>query len=190
MPWSITSKLIENAVGLVPQAAVPSAERISVPSSLSLSSSTNSSTPPPLPLESYAGTYSDRGYGNFTLCSPASASSYCTDVRETFSTVLPDDAPPGLYATWSRFWTEHVQLTPTSGNQFSFETFTIFPEGYGRNTTPLSDSLYPDMAFPVVFDVEGGVVRGLAFFEDIAEGVNIPGEELDLDDAVVYFKRV
>jgi hypothetical protein len=67
-----------------------------------------------LSLDDSAGTYTNPGYGAFTLCSASSASSYCAKVRSDFAAVDYVQGNPGsrleLLAEWPRVWSSHVRL--------------------------------------------------------------------------------
>ncbi|KZT05037.1 beta-lactamase/transpeptidase-like protein [Laetiporus sulphureus 93-53] len=90
--------------------------------------------PPSLDLEKYTGTYSNLGYGAFTLCSPESTSHYCTEVLADFA---PFRSPneQALYASWPRIWSTHLRSVPKEGETFDFQFTTLFPRGYGLNST-------------------------------------------------------
>ncbi|KAF9233585.1 hypothetical protein BU15DRAFT_35877, partial [Melanogaster broomeanus] len=85
-------------------------------------------------------TYTNAGYGTFTLCAPSSASSYCTKVQSDFTTV--DDArgvsAPSLelLAEWPRMWASHVRMRYQRGSIFNIDFTTLFPHGYGKDVTP------------------------------------------------------
>lgn len=197
-PDLIGTRLIESALGLEHRQSSKLAEQphtasssLVVASALPSDIPLMSQPPPPLPLENYTGTYFNPGYGAFTLCSEISTSNYCSQVLTTFLSIRPPNRLPGLYASWSRFWTKHVRLTHQSGHGFGFETFTLFPEGYGRNTTAFSEVMFGNKLLTALFDVEDGVVRGLALPNEIADsGVSTSGKALSLENAIVYFHRV
>src|ERR1700761_7040854 len=77
--------------------------------------------PPPLPNstnssidKSIAGTYSDPGYGKFTLCHSSSDSEYCVNVKKEFASILKEDVlQGGLFGTWAqeKVWGSHLLLT-------------------------------------------------------------------------------
>ncbi|KAF8207383.1 beta-lactamase/transpeptidase-like protein [Mycena galopus ATCC 62051] len=117
-------------------------------------------------LSALTGTYSNVGYGTFTLCSASqSTSTQCATVVEDFEKV---DAAAGklnnsseLYSAWSRFWGTHLRLTPTSGNDYIGEITTLYVDGYGADHTPFED---PVLDFKISFMEEEGKVVGLGFF--------------------------
>ena len=96
----------------------------------------------------YEGTYSNPGYGEFTLCTAQSTSTACVAILSNFSAVSPLD-PLILYGSWSpaRIWGSHIRLRPVPSHEdtgcaqedvshFDMELETVFPRGYGRDTSP------------------------------------------------------
>ncbi|OCH90092.1 beta-lactamase/transpeptidase-like protein [Obba rivulosa] len=93
-----------------------------------------------VPLEAFAGTYHNFGYGSVTLCAPTSTSEHCKDVLATFASIpsfrsahapppaggpqaplSPAVSPPfetilrpGLYGHWPRWLSTHIALFPLS----------------------------------------------------------------------------
>ncbi|KAJ7873526.1 beta-lactamase/transpeptidase-like protein [Mycena olivaceomarginata] len=135
---------------------------------------------PPNVLSGLAGTYSNVGYGNFTLCSPAQTTSptspQCAGVVEDFAKVDMAAGKPSssaeLYSAWSRFWGTHLRLTPASGNDYVAQLTTLYVDGYGEDHTPFEDAL-ADFRFKITFMEEKGKVVGLGFFrrgERVLEG--------------------
>ncbi|TBU44391.1 beta-lactamase/transpeptidase-like protein [Dichomitus squalens] len=97
------------------------------------------SEPLPLTLDAYAGTYEDPLYGSITFCSPLSTSEYCIRVLEDFASVdssLHSPSSPSLLAAWPRVWSSHVRLRHSTGTTFALIFPRLFPQGYGKNTTP------------------------------------------------------
>ncbi|KAI0944294.1 hypothetical protein AcW1_002041 [Taiwanofungus camphoratus] len=133
-----------------------------------------------LELEEYAGTYTNPGYGAFTLCAPTSDSHYC-------ASVLADFAPFGnnmngnltaassrLYGAWPRIWSSHLRMVHQEGESFSLQFTSLFPQGYGVN--------------PVAFETwETGTSHGRAVFavEDQAGQRKVKGFGLMIDDEAV-----
>lgn len=115
-----------------------------------------------LALEEFSGTYASPGYGSITLCSSSGSSPYCQDVISDFTTVDKgkSSAPqsPQLFAAWPRIWSSHIRVVHRSGNAFVVLCTSLFPEGYGRDSTPFetgsSDEVTAD------FVVEDGKVVG------------------------------
>ncbi|KAJ7461808.1 beta-lactamase/transpeptidase-like protein [Mycena galericulata] len=96
------------------------------------------------PHSGLAGTYSNLGYGNFTLCSPLfPTSSLCLEVVRDFRAV---DSAAGrstpsldLYSAWPRFWGTHLRLSHVSGNDYVFKLTTLYVDGYGADRSPFED---------------------------------------------------
>ncbi|KAF7793989.1 hypothetical protein EIP86_005115 [Pleurotus ostreatoroseus] len=148
-----------------------------------------------LPLSVYEGTYSNPAYGAFTLCSPSSTSHYCTQVLDTFSSVMSLNNATDLYAAWTTTWSTHLRFIHRTGNDFGVEITTIYPAGYGKNKTAFIDrELYDHLTFRATFDMgsetDGSPVQGLVFpggFElpEVAIGYGSPWEKIGL-----YFNKV
>lgn len=131
---------------------------------------------PSLPLEAYRGTYSNPGYGNFTLCTPTETSNYCNTTLSTFAKIFPDTPPSSqaaLYGTWPRVWSSHIQVLSTGNDTFLASFLNLYPNGFGKNTSAFYDGITRGDIL-AQFDVEGGTVKGLAVFED-QESVDLPG---------------
>ncbi|KAF8128763.1 beta-lactamase/transpeptidase-like protein [Mycena galopus ATCC 62051] len=97
---------------------------------------------PPDMFAGFTGTYSNLGYGNFTLCSPLFPTSpECLAVIQDFRTVNSAAGKPtpslDLYGAWPRFWGSHLRLSSVSGNDYIFKLSTLYVDGYGIDRTPL-----------------------------------------------------
>lgn len=143
-------------------------------------------------LSAYTGTYSNAGYGNITFCAPDSTFGDCPQVLSDFSTIVPNlNSTLGLYANWDRFWTSKAMLVHDSGNQWNFSSFHIYPNGFGKDTTPFIDSVFRK-PFPALFDTHGETVQGFGLFGGVI-GVVLDGEMNDLvpvkDRAEIYFEK-
>ncbi|KAF7328949.1 Beta-lactamase domain-containing protein [Mycena venus] len=118
-------------------------------------------------LAGFTGTYSNPGYGNFTLCSPLfPTSAECLAIIQDFRTV---DSAAGrrtdsldLYSAWPRFWGSHLRISPVSGYDYRVKLTTLYVDGYGADRTPFEDLAYADIK--ARFMVEDGAVVGLGFF--------------------------
>jgi hypothetical protein len=132
-------------------------------------------------LDEYTGTYSNPGYGSFTLCDPAKSPSlsYCTEVLSDFAAVdsrKPSQAnfslptQPQLLAKWLRLWSTHLRLVhipgSESGHEFSVEPTVLFTEGYGADKTPFQIF---EAGAPAEFVVENGRVLGLGVFGSVGD---------------------
>ena len=124
-----------------------------------------------LNLAAYAGTYEDAAYGSVTLCAPSSTSAHCLGVLEDFAPIdggnnasLSTDAElrPTLLAAFPRVWSTHLRLRHTSGDSFAAVFPALFPNGYGKDTSPFE---FWDSQISVgraEFIVEDGTVVGFA----------------------------
>ncbi|KAJ7160591.1 beta-lactamase/transpeptidase-like protein [Mycena crocata] len=120
-------------------------------------------TTSPLDISEYAGTYTNSGYGNVTLCAPQSNSTLCKAPLADFATVDEatghPPAPSELYAAWPRFWSSHLRMTHVSNNTFAFQASTLLPTGYGADKTPFENhDGFPSM--PATFEVQDENVVG------------------------------
>ncbi|KAJ6482062.1 beta-lactamase/transpeptidase-like protein [Mycena vitilis] len=149
----------------------------------------------PSPNISFTGTYSNAGYGNFTLCSPLfPTSADCLEVIQDFRTVDSAAGKPtdsvGLYSAWPRFWGSHLHLSPVSddGLDYIAQVTTLYVEGYGADRTPFED--VASETYEAKFMLEGGNVVGL--------GLHVAGKESwrakkggsVRDTADVWFERL
>jgi hypothetical protein len=87
-------------------------------------------------MDDFAGTYANPGYGGVTLCARDSKSSACSAPLSDYASVEGTLANDMLYAAWPRLRCTHVSLARLNSSlQFTFHPQTLFPEGYGKNTT-------------------------------------------------------
>ena len=106
------------------------------------------------------GTYDDDGYGTLTLCDVSSRSDECRLVIDDFRLVdEPSTGDPNrLFGSWPSVWTSHFRFNPTSTpGQYLADFGTLYPTGYGMNTTPFAHWMG---RVPIDFVVEDGIVRG------------------------------
>ena len=116
-------------------------------------------TPPSLDL---AGTYYSTGYGAIVLCNMQSSGPSCESVLDdfrAFNKSLSSDSTD-LFASYDSPWTSHVQLTYTNASQYLMYLGTVYPEGYGKNSTPFS-TLEPTTIVQFVVENEEVVGFGL-----------------------------
>lgn len=123
-------------------------------------SATNELLPRRLDL---TGAYDGNGYGTFTLCDASSQSDECRLVLDDFR--LADGPSTGdpnrLFGAWPCVWTSHTRFIPTSAlRRYLVDFGTLYPTGYGRNTTPFAHWMGPVIAD---FVVDDGIVRGVGF---------------------------
>jgi hypothetical protein len=153
-------------------------------------------------LERFTGTYNDPGYGSITLCSPSRPSKECSSVFADFTTL--DERPVNGssngqilgYFPVEKLWAKYVRLTPHVpgiGNAtFGFHATTIFPKGYGANTTAFEYEFTSgdDVRAEFVLSDDGKKVKGFGLF-------NLAGQEFDRekegktvqDKAEVWFAK-
>lgn len=151
-----------------------------------------------LNMASYTGTYSNPGYGSFTLCARSSSSMHdrndgCAEVISNFTSVFPTLPSQALYASWSRIVVSHIQLNHKANHTFGFSGYSLYPAGYGKDESPFAlDFTAPlNVEYEAEFDVEDGSVVGLAFMDsfDSLPGM-LPRKEGKLKDvAYLYFAK-
>ncbi|KAI0261080.1 beta-lactamase/transpeptidase-like protein [Gloeopeniophorella convolvens] len=141
------------------------------------------------PAADLTGTYDDLGYGSLTLCSAQSESSACQsvlrDLRSIEGTSGVHNLTAGyLFAAWESVFTHHVVLVPLAERRFLLMAGTVYPAGYGRNTTPFAHWLGPPDSVEFVLRDDGSV-KGF--------GIGAVGERGGYgsveDDAEVWFVK-
>lgn len=150
-------------------------ERPAGPPSITLANMVSTNASLPLSLDAYTGNYRNAGYGSFTICAPSStASDQCVKVLSDFAkvdmhnlgdaNVVPsassDPAVLQLFAAFPRVWGSHLRFVHIDRNKFTFDTTTLFVEGYGANKTPFEVSAGPPAVAEFAVDEESGEVRG------------------------------
>jgi hypothetical protein len=117
----------------------------------------------------YAGTYTNPGYGTLVLCSAANPSSACKPVLAGFAALTPNNAlPTGQmfgYFTRVKVWASQVRLVGTASPAvFAFTGTTLFPAGYGANTSAFEMvGTAPGSSVEFVLG-KGGKVQGFGLF--------------------------
>ena len=163
----VALRVVEDYLGLKHSVELPSSGALKVEHSELLPSFSSQNSPksniqqqcddlskharPAVPLEHYEGTYANPGYGNLTFCAASSKDSSCAQVLFDFTSISPNGTldPNSLYVGTSRMIADHVRLRRAcSTSSFGVESFrlsagTIFPNGYGQDTTPFMYSLLP-----------------------------------------------
>ena len=132
------------------------------------SSAAPEAEPLPIDLDSFSGTYTNPGYGAVIFCTAQSTSHHCLTVLDSFGPFIgqtpfpspipvPAPAPiaPELYAVWPRLWSSHVRLTHRAAADFDLQFTTLFPHGYGANTTAFETAQSGESDGQVVFVLEG-----------------------------------
>jgi hypothetical protein len=135
-----------------------------------------------------AGTYYNPGYGALVLCSVHSTSPSCESVLNDFRTLNNSFSPntTDLFAYWRTVLTTHVQFTHRYASQYLVSIGTIYPEGYGRNSTPFS-TLAP--ATIAEFTEESGRVVGFGFNETADSDVAHSGQSVEETSQVWFVKE-
>ena len=114
-----------------------------------------------LSLDVFTGTYANPGYGFFTLCSPSSMSSYCAKVQSDFAIVDGVQGSPNPYLDlpmkWPRVCSSHMHMRHKLGSTFEMYFMSLYPFGYGKDTTPFETKVIGVMA---EFVIEDGQVMG------------------------------
>ncbi|KAG2141556.1 beta-lactamase/transpeptidase-like protein [Suillus cothurnatus] len=65
-----------------------------------------------------------------------------------------------LLAAWPRIWASHIRGVHQSGNTFNVQYTSLYPEGYGRDTTPFETAEIGTSEATAEFVVEDGKVVG------------------------------
>jgi hypothetical protein len=90
------------------------------------------------------GTYFNAGYGLAVLCSVLSSSPTCQSVLADFHSVDPslssNSNSTDLFASWNGIFSKHIRFTQSNASQYSYliSVGTIYPHGYGKNSTAFS----------------------------------------------------
>jgi len=109
-----------------------------------------------------AGTYCNAGYGTLVLCSVHSSSPACKGVQDDVLAAngfLPPNSPD-LLTYWGAVWDKHGYFAYSNGSSYDLLIGTIYPHGYGKNSTPF-DTL--GTYATAKFAVENGKVVGFGF---------------------------
>lgn len=148
-----------------------------------------------LALEEFSGTYASAGYPPITFCSPSGRSLYCQDVISDFDAVDAgkSSAPqsPQLFAAWPRVWSSHIRGVHRSGNTFVIQYTSLFPEGYGRDSTPFETAEIGTSEATAEFIVEDGKVVGFGLFGLVGQVTERERTHTTVKDrAEVWFDKV
>ena len=88
------------------------------------------------------GTYFNAGYDLAVLCSVLSSSPACQSVLADFHSVDPSlsSNSTDLFASWNGIFDKHIRFTQSNASQYSYliSVGTIYPHGYGKNSTAFS----------------------------------------------------
>jgi hypothetical protein len=88
------------------------------------------------------GAYFNPGYGTGVLCSVHSSSPPCGGVLDAFRSIDPslssNSSSTDLFASWVTVFSTHIRFTYTNNSLYSISAGSIYPQGYGKNTTAFS----------------------------------------------------
>lgn len=143
-----------------------------------------------LPQYDFTGLYLNEGYGAFLVCDRNSASVQCATVLDEFATVDGSTKPQAteLYAAWPRLWSSHLRLSYAGGTRFVTQATTLFPQGFGKNTTPFEQTHGTAYADFVVRD--DGEVLGFGLSGLVGETTNREKKGGSIEEiAEVWFDR-
>ena len=169
----IIAKVVEQALG---------SSNSSSPSNSSPANTVTRRSNPPLPRHAgvtprtdgvdLTGTYYNAGYGTGVLCSVHSTSPSCKSVLDAFRSIDPSSLSPtststDLFASWVTLISTHIRFTYTNSSRYLISAGSIYPQGYGKNTTAFS-TLVPIAT--AEFVVENGKVVGFGWDNIIDEG--------------------
>ncbi|TFY77840.1 hypothetical protein EWM64_g6170 [Hericium alpestre] len=129
----------------------------------------------------------------------ANPGDYTDTVTERFDAlILAVDAAANttttqLFAAWPRIWASHLRLPHAADHRFLFVPTSLFPNGFGQNTTPFetADAIIEDLGrIPdVEFVVEEGEVLGFGLSGTV-KGATLRTKEARVQDrADVWFER-
>ncbi|KAI0689020.1 beta-lactamase/transpeptidase-like protein [Cytidiella melzeri] len=125
-----------------------------------------------IPIHEYAGTYTNPGYFDVTLCDPHSSLEVagCEDVLSAFGTLEDTKATNAtLYFSWPNVWVSHGRLRREQDNVFQFTATYLYPEGYGNNKTAFETVVTPVTFGSVTFVVEDDQIVGFGIFGFVGE---------------------
>ncbi len=115
------------------------------------------------------GTYYNAGYGVGELCSVHSSSPSCESVLDAFrsidSSLSTNSSSTDLFAPWVTILSTHMRFTYTNNSQYLISIGSIYPQGYGKNSTAFS-TLAPGATAEFVVENEEVVGFGLNIVGD------------------------
>lgn len=118
------------------------------------------------------GTYYNAGYGTSVLCSVHSTSPSCKSVLDAFRSIDPSSLSPkststDLFASRVTLVSTHIRFACTDVSNCLISAGSIYPQGYGKNTTAFS-TLVPIAT--AEFVVENGKAVGFGWNNIIDDG--------------------
>ena len=113
------------------------------------------------PNADLTGTYCNAGYGTGVLCSVHSSSPSCKSVLDAFRSIDPSLlTSTDLFASWITLASTYIRFTYTNDGKYLISAGSIYPQGYGKNTTSFSTLIPIAIA---EFVVEYGKVVGFGW---------------------------
>jgi len=136
------------------------------------------------------GTYYNAGYGTGVLCSVHSTSPSCKGVLDAFRSIDPSSLSPtststDLFASWITLISTHIRFTYTNSSQYLISAGSIYPQGYGKNTTAFS-TLVPIAT--AEFVVKNGTVVGFGW-DNIIDGGGVKRSGSVEETSEVWFVK-
>jgi hypothetical protein len=149
----------------------------------------------------FAGVYHNPGYGNITLCPFVDPSAACRTVLDEFTALQGELDTTQLYGYygWPKMWAKYIVLTAQSKSAsgsastltFDVDTTTIFPHGYGANTTTFEEGLNALAARAEFVVNKEGAVEGFGLFGMAGEVLRREREGRTVEEkAEVWFTKV
>lgn len=162
----LAHRIMDEALSLGSAWGAPSHEQVTRPTSSQVAHTSQETAEPSLPIEAYAGTYENAGYGTITLCAPSSTSPDCRRVLNTFATVNNLTASENrntLYAEYGSMWSSYMRFRHVGGDDFQMMLMDLFPHGYGKDTTPFEVNSEGSGEAVTKFELDKEGARVLAF---------------------------
>ncbi|KAM5537317.1 hypothetical protein V8D89_009047 [Ganoderma adspersum] len=155
--FKILRKTLDDVLGTqLSETADSLAESFKTPSQQTPASQPMKVAPPSLDWAAYTGAYtSDDGYLPVTLCSSQSTSAHCQTVVSDFAALdNPTALATSLYSAFPTVWASHLRLRHFSGDTFNLTFTSLFPHGYGRNTSAFEGFAMGSAGASVEFQVD------------------------------------
>jgi hypothetical protein len=142
-----------------------------------------------VPLDAFAGNYFDRGYGALSLCAPSSTTPTCRSLLDRFRAVDGAYDPRSLYASSNSLLSSQLRLPHTGNTTFGIHPTTLFPNGFGMNTTSFAMDIGALARAEFVRD-QHGRVEGFGLFGLAGKVLDRERREATVQEkAEVWFQR-
>ena len=121
----------------------------------------------------FAGIYYNPGYGTAELCNVASTSPSCQSVLNDFHSVDKSLSANStdLFSSWDTPISSNIRFA-ANGTEYAVSVGFIYPEGYGKNSTPFSTVEAAAIARFVV-ENENVIGFGVYFSVDVDEAGSV-----------------